>query len=119
MKRNIIITPDEFLTNADKKSGDYSLIVHHPMNEVIYFSSYNKEGSVGGKDIFKIQKMPDGTFSEPVNLGPTVNTKMDEDYPYLHPNGMVLYFSSKGRNGIGGYDIFKSVLNILNKRLAA
>ena len=111
MKRNIIITPDEFLTNADKKSGDYSLIVHHPMNEVIYFSSYNKEGSVGGKDIFKIQKMPDGTFSEPVNLGPTVNTKMDEDYPYLHPNGMVLYFASKGRNGIGGYDIFKSVLD--------
>ncbi|MBI35930.1 MAG: hypothetical protein CMP67_11270 [Flavobacteriales bacterium] len=111
MKRNIIITPDEFLTNADKKSGDYSLIVHHPMNEVIYFSSYNKEGSVGGKDIFKIQKMPDGTFSKPVNLGPTVNTEMDEDYPYLHPNGMVLYFSSKGRNGIGGYDIFKSVLD--------
>ena len=33
MKRNIIITPDEFLTNADKKSGDYSLIVHHPMND--------------------------------------------------------------------------------------
>ena len=111
MKRNIIITPHEFLTNADKKSGDYSLIVHNPMNEVIYFSSYNKEGSIGGKDIFKIQKMPDGTFSKPVNLGPTVNTKMDEDYPYLHPNGMVLYFASKGRNGIGGYDIFKSVLD--------
>ncbi|MAW64654.1 MAG: hypothetical protein CMD18_00500 [Flavobacteriales bacterium] len=111
MKRNIIITPDEFLTSADKKSGDYSLIVHHPMNEVIYFSSYNKENSEGGKDIFKILKMPDGTFSDPVNLGPTVNTKMDEDYPYLHPNGVVLYFASKGRNGIGGYDIFVSNLD--------
>ena len=107
MKRNIIITPEEFLSSADKKSKDYSLIVHNPMNEVIYFSSYNKDGNIGGKDIFKIIKMPDGTFSKPVNLGPTINTSMDEDYPYLHPNGRVLYFASKGRNGIGGYDIFR------------
>lgn len=111
MKRNIIVTPEEFLSSADKKSKDYSLIVHNPINEVIYFSSYNKDGNIGGKDIFKIIKMPDGTFSKPVNLGPTVNTSMDEDYPYLHPNGRVLYFASKGRNGIGGYDIFRSELD--------
>lgn len=111
MKRSIIITPEEFMNSQDKKSKDYSLIVHNPMNLEIFFSSYNKEGSVGGKDIFKVLKMPDGTFSKPVNLGPLVNTPMDEDYPYLHPNGRILYFASKGRNSIGGYDIFKSELD--------
>ena len=114
MKRNIIITPEEFQVSQDKKSKDYSLIVHNPMVETVYFSSYNKDGNIGGKDIFKILKMPDGTFSKPINLGPLVNTPMDEDYPYLHPNGVVLYFASKGRNGIGGFDIFKSELDTTN-----
>ena len=113
MKRNIIVTPEEFLVAADKKADEYSLIVHHPMNETIYLSSYNTSGSIGGKDIFKIQKMPDGTFSEPINLGPLVNTPLDEDYPYLHPNGRVLYFASKGHNSIGGYDIFRSQLDTI------
>lgn len=111
MKRSIIVTPEDFMNAQDKKSKDYSLIVHNPMNMEIFFASYNKEGSVGGKDIFKVLKMPDGTFSKPVNLGPLVNTPMDEDYPYLHPNGRTLYFASKGRNSIGGYDIFKSELD--------
>ena len=57
--------------------------------------------------------MPDGTFSEPINLGPLVNTPLDEDYPYLHPNGRVLYFASKGHNSIGGYDIFRSQLDTI------
>ena len=111
MKRNIIVTPQEFLVGADKKSNEYSLIVHNPMIETIYLASYNSIGSVGGKDIFKILKMPDGTFSDPVNLGPLVNSPLDEDYPYLHPNGRLLYFASKGHNSIGGYDIFRSRLD--------
>lgn len=113
MKRNILVTPQEFLSKADKKDNAYSLIVHNPMNEVIYISSKNDKEGMGGKDIFKIQKMPDGTFSEPINVGPSVNTSMDEDYPYLHPNGRVLYFASKGHGGLGGYDIYKSDLDTL------
>jgi hypothetical protein len=113
MKRNIIVKPDEFQTKQDKKAKEYSLIVHNPMNEVIYVSGYNKKDGEGGKDIFKIQKMPDGTFSKPINIGPSVNTAEDEDFPYLHPNGRVLYFASKGHNSIGGYDIFRSELDTL------
>jgi Tol biopolymer transport system component len=37
-----------------------------------------------------------------------VNTEFDEDYPFLHPNGKTLYFSSKGHNSMGGYDVFKT-----------
>jgi len=41
--------------------------------------------------------------------GSALNTKYDEDGIYLHPDGRTLYFSSKGHNSMGGYDIFKSV----------
>ena len=82
---------------------------------VIYFSS-NKPGGYGGKDIYRIKKLPNGTWSLPQNVGPTVNTDKDEDAPFLHPDGITLYFSSKGHNTMGEYDVFKSVLNIENNQ---
>ena len=77
---------------------------------VIYFSS-NKPGGFGGKDIYRIKKLPNGKWSLPMNLGNTVNTDKDEDSPFLHPDGVTLYFSSKGHNTMGAYDVFRSVLN--------
>lgn len=77
---------------------------------VIYFSS-NKPGGLGGKDIYRIKKLPNGKWSMPMNLGLTINTERDEDSPYLHPDGVTLYFSSKGHNTMGEYDIFKTTLN--------
>lgn len=76
----------------------------------IYFSS-NRPGGYGGKDIYRIKRLPNGRWAIPYNLGPTVNTVYDEDAPYLHPDGVTLYFSSKGHNSMGEYDVFKSVLN--------
>lgn len=77
---------------------------------VIYFSS-NKIGGIGGKDIYRIKKLPNGKWSSPMNLGPNVNTDKDEDSPFLHPDGTTLYFSSKGHNTMGEYDVFKTILN--------
>jgi hypothetical protein len=77
---------------------------------VIYFSS-NKSGGLGGKDIYRIKKLPSGRWSMPMNLGPTINTDKDEDSPFLHPDGTTLYFSSKGHNTMGEYDVFKTILN--------
>ena len=77
---------------------------------VIYFSS-TKPGGFGGKDIYRIKKMPSGKWSLPMNLGANINTDKDEDAPFLHPDGVTLYFSSKGHNTMGEYDVFKSVLN--------
>lgn len=77
---------------------------------VIYFSS-NKPGGFGGKDIYRIKKLPNGRWSMPYNLGPVINTPHDDDSPFLHPDGVTLYFSSKGHNSMGEYDVFKSVLN--------
>lgn len=76
----------------------------------IYFSS-NRPGGYGGKDIYRIKKLPNGKWSIPFNLGPSVNTEYNDDDPFLHPDGVTLYFSSNGHNTIGEYDVFRSVLN--------
>ncbi|MCO6498963.1 MAG: PD40 domain-containing protein [Vicingus serpentipes] len=73
----------------------------------MFFVSYRKDG-YGGKDIYKATKNNDGSWSAPENLGPKINTEFDEDAPFLSNNGITFYFSSKGHEGIGGYDIFKS-----------
>lgn len=77
----------------------------------IYFSS-NRPGGYGGKDIYRIKKLPNGKWAMPYNLGKEINTPYDDDDPYLHPDGVTLYFSSKGHSTMGEYDVFKSVLNI-------
>lgn len=71
---------------------------------VLYFSSDRPDG-YGGKDLYKVQKLPDGTWSEPQNLGPKINTPLDDDAPFIAEDG-TLYFASKGHQNMGGYDIF-------------
>ena len=73
----------------------------------MFFVSYKKDG-YGEKDIYKATKNSDGSWGNPENLGEKVNTEFDEDAPFLSSDGKTLYFSSKGHNGIGGYDIYKS-----------
>ncbi len=85
---------------------------------VIYFSS-NKPGGFGGKDIYRIKRLPNGNWSTPMNLGPTINTEKDDDSPFLHPDGITLYFSSKGHNTMGDYDVFKTILNPENNVFSA
>lgn len=78
-----------------------------PDGNTFYFSS-NRPGGFGGFDIYKIAKNNKGKWQEPQNLGPKVNTKYDEDSPFIHPDGITLYFSSQGHTSMGRYDIFKT-----------
>lgn len=71
----------------------------------IFFSS-DRPGGIGGRDIYCVNKLPNGKWGEPENLGPTVNTPYDDDAPYFHPDGKTLYYSSNGPKSIGGWDIF-------------
>lgn len=80
-----------------------------PGGEEIYFTS-DRPGGFGGLDIYRIRRLPNGEWSLPLNLGPNVNTAKDEDAPFVHSDGVTLFFSSKGHNTMGGYDIFKAVL---------
>lgn len=83
-------------------------------NNVIYFSS-DREGGYGGKDIYRVVKLPNNKWSKPWNLGPQINTPYDEDAPFLHINGKTLYFSSKGHETMGEYDIFETQINVDGK----
>jgi len=102
----LLVKPDEFRSAADKRKKDKSIVYLPKSNDQLYFAGYGEKGE--NKDIYIVRKLPNGDWSKPENLGLPVNTEFDEDYPFLHPNGEVLYFASKGHNSMGGYDLFKS-----------
>jgi outer membrane protein OmpA-like peptidoglycan-associated protein/tetratricopeptide (TPR) repeat protein len=81
-----------------------------PDGNTLFFVSERKNG-LGGRDIYRITKLPDGTWSQPCNLGPKINTPYDEDAPFIGVDGKTLYFSSNGEHSMGGFDIFVSVLD--------
>lgn len=76
-------------------------------NNKFYFAS-NRPGGYGGVDIYMCQRLPNGNWSMAQNLGPTINTSEDEDFPNISPDGRYLFFSSKGHASMGGYDIFRA-----------
>lgn len=73
--------------------------------KLLFFAS-DKPGGYGGKDIYYSEMMSNGEWGRPYNLGPAINTSSDEEYPFLLDDGVTLYFSSKGHDSMGGYDIF-------------
>ena len=72
----------------------------------VVFSSIRKRNT-GGRDLYIATIKTDGTWEKAVAL-PNINTELDEDAPYFDETDNTLYFSSKGHNTIGGYDIFKA-----------
>jgi len=73
----------------------------------LYFTS-DRKGGYGGLDIYVSYRLLNGEWSDAKNLGPGINTSEDERAPFIHPDGITLYFSSKGLGGLGGFDIFSS-----------
>jgi outer membrane protein OmpA-like peptidoglycan-associated protein/tetratricopeptide (TPR) repeat protein len=76
----------------------------------LYFVS-NRPGGIGGYDIYKSIKDENGEWSEPINVGKPINTSGDEKSPFIHTDTRTLYYSSNGRPGMGGYDIYYVKLN--------
>ena len=81
-----------------------------PDGHTLYFSS-ERAGGLGGRDLYKATLLlPDSVWGNVVNLGDSINTPYDDDAPFIHADGITLYYSSKGRSSMGGYDIFRSVM---------
>ncbi len=93
--------------------NDSSVSVGHPClspdEKTLYFAS-DKDGGFGGKDIWKSTRQGKNNWTAPENMGGNVNTKGDEVFPFAAADGK-LYFSSNGRGGMGGLDIFKYYKN--------
>ncbi len=107
---------------AHKSAGKWNNITEFEYNNPAYklaypfisgdgkylFFSSDMKGTYGKSDLFMCENV-DGKWSEPVNLGPVVNSASSEVYPFLHSSGR-LYFSSDRKDGIGGLDIYYTVL---------
>jgi len=91
------------------KSRETSLCLTHDGN-TMYLISNDKKTTLGGADIYTAVRLPNGKWSEPVNIGAMLNSKYDEAAVRLSENDSILYFSSKGHKSMGGYDIFSSEL---------
>ena len=76
-----------------------------PDKRDLYFSS-RRFGGFGGADIYVSHLLPNGKWSEPENLGPSVNTAGDEQCPFMHADNQTLYFTSDGWPGYGDQDLF-------------
>jgi len=73
----------------------------------LYFTGI-RDGGYGGQDIYITKKDIKDRWTEPINIGATINTPYDEEGVFISLDGKTIYFSSKGHNTMGGFDIFKS-----------
>ncbi len=80
-----------------------------PDGQKLYFAS-DRPGTLGGLDIYVSQRQGD-SWGPAVNLGKSINTSDSEEGPFVTKDGSTLYFSSRGHNAIGGYDLFKASIN--------
>ncbi|MGN6647040.1 MAG: hypothetical protein ACTHJT_10975 [Cytophaga sp.] len=100
-------------TEAEELRGEINSKFYEPSacltkdGSYILFSS-NRPGGYGGLDLYISKKLSNGEWARPINLGDSINSKYDEDSPFLHPDGKTLYFSSNGHNSMGGFDMFYS-----------
>jgi len=78
--------------------------------KTLYFAS-ERPGGVGGRDLYKATLQDDGTWKEVQNLGIEVNTKFDDDAPFIHPDGKTLTYSTQGLKSMGYNDIFVTRFN--------
>ena len=78
----------------------------HPDNRTMYFSS-NREGSIGGYDIFYSEMDDEGNWGEPVNIGIPINTPEDDVFFIVAGNGRFAYMSSEREGGVGMQDIWR------------
>ena len=103
--------PLEGNINSSYKETSVSI---SPDGNVIYFAS-DRPGSIGGLDLYYSIKNKRGLWLDIKNMGPIINTPEDDDFPFIDYDSKTLYFSSQGHDGMGGFDIYKSVYDSAKK----
>jgi hypothetical protein len=97
-------TPERLGPNINTKYWEGSCSLSSD-GQILYFAS-DRPGGLGGRDIYLSRKQSDGSWGPAENMGPGINTVYNDDSPYIHPDGINLFFSSEGRTSMGGYDLF-------------
>lgn len=89
--------------NTEGHSSSHAVL--NTTGNVLYFVS-DRPGGYGQTDLWYCEKQADGSWGTPVNCGEKINTVAAETFPTVNEEG-ILYFSSKGFAGFGGYDIYR------------
>ncbi len=125
-KRDSEKTNNLKIYRATNSNGNWTNVVELPFNsdsysvghpalspdeKTLYFAS-DMPGGLGGTDIYKVEILGDNSYGIPKNLGPEINTILDESFPFLTEYN-ILYFSSNGHLGFGLMDIFKADLGVM------
>jgi outer membrane protein OmpA-like peptidoglycan-associated protein len=95
---------EPILANINDRTADDFSPAFAPDGTTLYFAS-SRKGGQGGNDLYKATLGPNGRFSPAENLGETINTAGNDNFPGVAPDG-TLYFASDGRPGVGKLDIF-------------
>lgn len=98
--------PKKLNGNINSKAFESDAFIT-PDGLTIYFST-SKFSEDNTLDIYFATRQPGGDWGPAKSIGNQINTKFDDDSPYLSRDGKTLYFASRGHNTMGGYDIFKS-----------
>ncbi|SHK49858.1 WD40-like Beta Propeller Repeat [Hymenobacter psychrotolerans DSM 18569] len=98
--------PKKLNDNINSKAFESDAYIT-PDGRTIYFSTgkYSEDGTL---DIYYSTRQQGGDWGPAKSVGNAINTKYDDDSPFLSKDGKTLYFASRGHNTMGGYDIFKS-----------
>jgi outer membrane protein OmpA-like peptidoglycan-associated protein/tetratricopeptide (TPR) repeat protein len=99
--------PEHLNKNINSKYHESSVSLSYDAKRLYFIS--DREGNLGGGDIYYSDKDVKNEWGPAINLGPSLNTKFGEEGVFIHPDGKTIYFSSKGHKTMGGFDIFKSV----------
>jgi hypothetical protein len=101
--------PAKLAGDVNSPSWEGSVCLSTDQKKLFFASA--RPGGLGGKDLYIATQNPDGSWGNVKNLGDKINTKYDEDAPFISPDGRVLIFSSEGHNSFGDFDLFTSDLN--------
>ncbi|WP_460894377.1 OmpA family protein [Rufibacter soli] len=107
-------TPQKLGKNINTKGFESDAFVTKD-GSTIFFST-NQYSENGDLDIYFSERQPNGDWGVAKNFGNGVNTAYDEDSPYFTADGRTMYFSSRGHNTMGGYDIFKIEFDTVARR---
>ena len=101
LKGKVIPMPPSFKTKYDQKNL-VGTVVYTPSNSnVLVYASYGEDGA-NAKDLYKVNRLPNGEWALPQRLPDNINTKYDEDYAFYDEDSKTLLFASKGHNSMGG-----------------
>ncbi len=103
----------DFGSDVNTKYWESHACLSLDQNTLIFVS--DRPGGYGGRDLYRCVKLPNGSWSKALNMGPVINTEFDEDGAFIHPDGKTFYFTSNGHKSMGGFDIMYATLDENNQ----